>query len=131
MRKKQYYYDDEDDYLEDDGGLSQDQIDEFTAKGAECFTTISDMGSVKVGIEGKCTILIPNGYGDGTTEVRIVPNRDYIPDGASFLTTVEGEEIGIFSYDCGAKIVKTLSGRYGIYNMHADHGIVIFEKWNR
>ena len=96
---------------------------------AETLHTMSDVGSVKVGIEGKCTILIPNGYGDGTTEVRLVPNRDYIPDGASFLTTVEGEEIEIFSHDCGQEVIKTLSGRFGIYNMHADHGIVIFERW--
>lgn len=31
---------------------------------AETLLTMSDVGSVKVGIEGKCTILIPNGYGD-------------------------------------------------------------------
>lgn len=92
--------------------------------------TASDVGGVKIGIEGKCTICIPNGYGDGPTEVRIVPNRDYIPYGARFLTTVEGEEIGIFSYDCWSEVVKTLSGRFGIYNMHADHGIVIFERWS-
>ena len=98
---------------------------------AETLLTMSDVGSVKVGIEGKCTILIPNGNGDGTTEVRLVPSRAYIPEGAEFLTSIEGEEIGIFSYDCGPEVVKTLSGRFGIYNMHADHGIVIFEKWNR
>ena len=98
---------------------------------ARTLHTMSDVGSVKIGVKGACEICIPNGYGDGTTEVRIVPNRDYIPDGASFLTTVEGEEIGIFSYDCGPEVVETLSGRYGIYNMSDDdHGIVIFEKWN-
>lgn len=96
----------------------------------EALPTMSDVGSVKIGIEGKCTILIPNGYGDGPTEVRIVPNRDYIPDGACFLTTVEGDSIGIFEYDCGQEVIKTLSGRFGIYNIEgSDHGLVIFERW--
>lgn len=49
---------------------------------AETLLTMSDVGSVKVGIEGNAQSLS-----------------------------------------------QTLSGRFGIYNMHADHGIVIFERW--
>lgn len=28
-----------------------------------------------------------------------------------------------------SEVVKTLSGRFGIYNMGSDHGLVIFERW--
>ena len=30
-------------------------------------TTISDIGSVKIGIDGQFTLDVPNGYGDGDT----------------------------------------------------------------
>lgn len=129
MRKKHYYYDDEDDYLEDDGRLSQEQIDELTAKGAECFTTFSDMGSVKVGVPGACGVCVTNGYGDGDTTVVIAkkPLPD-LPDIGTFVTSVVGKQISIFAFDCGDTVVRTLSGRYGIYNIPGKR-CVVFDKW--
>lgn len=127
MRKKHYYDDDEDDYLEDDGRLSQEQIDEFTSKGAECFTTFSDMGSVKIGVPGACGVFISNGYGDGDTTVVIAkkPLPDLI---GTFVTSVVGKQISIFAFDCGDTVLRTLSGRYGIYNIPGKR-CVVFDKW--
>lgn len=34
-------------------------------------TTISDIGSVKIGIDGQFTLDVPNGYGDGDMAVII------------------------------------------------------------
>ena len=93
--------------------------------------TASDVGSVKIGVKGKCEICIPNGYGDGETDVLIVQDRKLVPSGANFLTSVEGDAIGIFAYDCGSETAKTLSGRFGVYNVPGcDHGIVVFERWS-
>lgn len=45
-----------------------------------------------------------------------------------------GNNINIYDYDCGNKVIKTLSGRYGIYvagdrGVFLNKGAVIFEKW--
>lgn len=109
--------------------LSQDQIDEFTANGAECFTTFSDMGSVKIGVPGACGVYITNGYGDGDTTVVIAkkPLPD-LPDIGKFVTFVEGKQISIFAFDCGDTVARTISGRYGIYNIPGKR-CVVFDKW--
>ena len=74
-------------------------------------SVISDAGSVKVGNDD-CTILLPNGYGDGITEVYILEKDDPLPDKAKFFTTIEGNAIGIYDYDCGGEKVTIISGRY-------------------
>lgn len=89
--------------------------------------TASDAGSVRIGVKGKCEICIPNGYGDGMTEVLIAPNRKCVPEDAIFLTCVEGDSIEIFSHDCGNEVVKTLSGRFDIYNLPGGPAVV-FER---
>lgn len=121
--------DDEDDYLEDAGWLPQEQIDEFTAKEAECVTTFSDVGSIKVGVPGACGVCVTNGYGDGGTTVVIAkkPIPD-LPVIGTFVTSVEGKQIGIFASNCGDTVAMTISGRYGIYNIPGTR-CVVFNKW--
>lgn len=91
------------------------------------FKTVSDAGSVKIG-NGSFSILIPNGYGDGMTDVCVVDDRNENPfaDVLKFLTSVEGK-IDIYSADCGNSVETGLIGRYGIYY---GYGFVVFEKWS-
>lgn len=96
----------------------------FAAK-CERYKTVSDAGSVKIGND-KFSILIPNGYGDGMTDVCIVYTKDNpFSNVLKFLTSVEGT-IYIYSHDCGNSVETGLIGRYGIYY---GHGFVVFEKW--
>ena len=91
--------------------------------GDKVFKTVSDIGGVKIGND-KFTVIIPNGYGDGDTRIAIV-NRGEINDNMfNFFTFIEGD-INIYSYDCGDDVVKTISGKYGVYYWE---GFVIFEK---
>lgn len=97
-------------------------------------TTYSDAGSVKVGIAGRFTALIGNGYGDGETLVTILEQNEALPEGARFENVIEGEEINIYAYDCsgwqGKEVVETLSGRYGCYSKGENSGgAVYFWKW--
>jgi len=90
--------------------------------------TDSDAGSVKIGNE-TMTINIPNGYGDGQTDVFIVEKKkgDNVRIPYDFLTTVKGT-FNIYEYDCGngEDAVVTISGEYAIY---FENGVVVFEKW--
>lgn len=93
--------------------------------------TSSDAGGVKIGVD-QFTIVIPNGYGDGDTEVFIYDDNDKIDDDIKynqlkFLTFIDGEKINIYSYDCGNEVAETISGRYGVYYYD---GCVYFESWN-
>lgn len=91
--------------------------------GDKVFKTMSDIGGVKIGND-KFTVIIPNGYGDGDTRIAIV-NRGEINDNMfNFFTFIEGD-INIYSYDCGDDVVRTISGKYGVYYWE---GFVIFEK---
>lgn len=99
------------------------------------YNTEADAGSVKIGINGRFTVLMPNGYGDGDVDVYILEEGEKAPDGARFLTSVEGEEINVYAYDCdgyrGGEIVTTLSGRFGVYSKDTgDGGSVYFELWH-
>lgn len=105
------------------------------------FYTESDAGAVKIGINGKFTILIPNGYGDGDVCVLVTEKDEPGTEQAKgeFFTSIEGDEINIYAYDCkgyrGDEIVTTLRGRYGIYTDSEEKdgeiigGLVVFEKW--
>lgn len=94
--------------------------------GERQFKTSSDAGGVKVGTDG-FSMIIPNGYGDGITRVAIV-GKNELPqsDILRFFTSVKGEKINIYSYDCGEGVSRTMSGRYGIFH---GEGFVVFEKW--
>lgn len=102
------------------------------------YLTCSDAGSVKIGIDGRFTIRIPNGYGDGKTLVEVIDAKEIVPNWCKFLTSIEGTDISIFNYDCkgGAEIEK-LSGRYGIFVLRESEmpipgydGCVVFQKWS-
>jgi hypothetical protein len=90
------------------------------------FKTTSDAGSIKIG-NGSFTILIGNDYGDGETRVAVVMEKDtFNSQLMNFKNSVEGI-INIYDYDCGGgQVIKTITGKYGIY---AYNGIVVFEKW--
>lgn len=60
--------------------------------------------------------------------------NEYKPEDYALWASVRGNNINIYDYDCGNKIIKTLSGRYGIYvagnrGEFLNKGAVIFEKW--
>lgn len=96
--------------------------------------TDSDSGAVRIGIDGLCTINIPNG--DGSTAVLIGEAGERTPYENGFFATVSGEKINIFDYDCdGGEIVETLHGKYAIYvigdeGAFLNRGAVFFEKWD-
>lgn len=99
--------------------------------GNRCFKTVSDAGSLLVGNE-EYQVLIPNGYGDGTTRVAVFNkadsdfdiNSDYdvafriMPDMMDSGPYLYGE-FNIYPYDCCNPTVdepcKTLEGRYWTY----------------
>lgn len=86
----------------------------------------SDAGGVKVGTD-KFSIIIPNGYGDGTTRFAVL-NKDEMNESAfEYFTLLEGDEVNVYSCDCGDEILYTLKGRYGAY--YSD-GFVVLVKYN-
>lgn len=92
--------------------------------GSNQFKTESDAGGVKIG-NGDMSIIIPNGYGDGTTRVAILEPKEMNSSAFNFITAVEGT-VNIYTYDCGSDIECTIKGRYGIYSKD---GFVVFERW--
>lgn len=85
--------------------------------------TSSDIGGVKIGNED-FGIIIPNGFGDGETEVIITNNDAHVP--LSFYTSVKGN-FNIYNYDCGNTVETTLNGKYMIYS---GKQTVVFVKQN-
>lgn len=97
------------------------------------FYSESDRGVLAVGIIGQFIIDIPNLYGDGITEVIVLDQDEDLPYKAKFFSTICGDQINIYSYDCWVddqEILTTLSGSYCCYNFETyDHGVVIFRKY--
>lgn len=87
---------------------------------AHKFTTISDAGSLKVGNSSFST-LFSNGYGDCENLVYII-DREINLHCLEFKTIIEGSEINIYEYDCGNKVIATLSGKYALYS-HTKNGL--------
>lgn len=95
--------------------------------GNHCFKTASDVGSLLVGNE-EFQVLIPNGYGDGTTRVAVFNKVDSDHSVASRIMSdmmdshrgpyLHGK-FNIYPYDCCNPTVdepcKTLEGRYFTY----------------
>jgi|GEM_PF-956631 len=92
--------------------------------GEKSFHTISDAGSLKIGNDS-FSILIPNGYGDGTMRCAILESGEFNRDAFEFFTSIEGT-LNIYGYDCGDDVVKTITGRFGIYH---GNGFVVLERW--
>ena len=42
-------------------------------------------------------------------------------------TSIQGEEINIYTYDCGDAVARTISRRFGVF---CGEGFVVFEKWD-
>ena len=100
------------------------------------FSTTRDLGGVLVG-NTDWQVLVPNGYGDGTTEVHIIRFKDfeeqleYVMDKETgkhhfdYFTVVKGH-FGIYPYDAYKtkseleKPAKVLKGEYSIY-YHEQH----------
>lgn len=94
--------------------------------GEKQIKTDSDAGSLKVGTEA-CSMLIPNGRGDGVTRVAILERDEWNNSMLDFFTSIQGSAINVYGYDCGEKVVRTISGRYGIFR---GEGFVVLEKWD-
>ncbi|UXI83412.1 hypothetical protein NYZ94_00240 (plasmid) [Ligilactobacillus salivarius] len=102
------------------------------------FNTTSDLGGVLIG-NTDWQVLVPNGYGDGTTKVHIIEFKDfeeeleyvkgkekYVRDRENgknyfwYFTVVKGH-FGIYPYDAYKtksellKPMKVLKGEYSIY----------------
>ena len=92
--------------------------------------TYSNVGSVKIG-NNSFQFNIPNGYGDGYTEVLISDASTEAPTNAEFVMYIEGD-FNIYSYDCSTSdVAHTLHGAYYVYSqrdLRADHGKVWFIK---
>lgn len=85
----------------------------------------SDAGSVKVGVDNM-SVFVPNGYGDGISRVAIFDSSKAFNDSMmSYFTTIKGENMIIYDYDCGDVAATTISGRYNIYYYS---GLVAFVK---
>lgn len=92
--------------------------------------TYSDVGAVKIG-NNSFQFNIPNGYGDGDTEVLISDAQTKAPTNAEYVMYIEGD-FNIYSYDCStSNVAHTLHGAYYVYSqrdLSADHGKVWFIK---
>jgi hypothetical protein len=82
--------------------------------GDKQFKASSDAGGLKIGNEN-FDILIPNRLGDGTTIVAIFDDpREFNSHMLDYFTSIYGT-FNIYDYDCGNEVLKTISGRYGVY----------------
>ena len=88
--------------------------------------TVSDAGGLKIGNES-FSVIVPNGYGDGDMWYTVVEKGCFNHDMLTFWTSVSGDEIHIYDYDCGSDVIETLSGRYGVYS---GYGFVVLEHWD-
>lgn len=90
--------------------------------------TTSDAGGLKIGNE-TFSVNVPNGYGDGEMMFTVVEKGCFNNNMLDYWTTVSGEKIQIYDYDCGSEsnVIDTVSGRFGIYS---GYGFVVLEKWS-
>lgn len=88
--------------------------------------TDSDAGGLKIGTDD-FSVIVPNGYGDGTMYFAIVGKGCFNHDMLNFWSSISGKNINIYDYDCGGEVIKTLSGRYGVFY---GYKFVVFEKWD-
>jgi len=92
----------------------------------DAIDTISDAGGLKIGTNG-FNVIAPNGSGDGSTVVSFLEKDSFNSSAFNFWTSISGDEINLYSYDCGNEIAKTVNGRYGVY---FKDGLIVFEKWD-
>ena len=82
-----------------------------------------DGGCIVIGNES-CRVSIPNGIGDGGYTVKVLEKGTIAPKGAFFAGIVKGNDIRVYSYDCGTlteeEEMMWLSGEFYIYTDHGD-----------
>jgi len=88
--------------------------------------TMSDAGGLKIGTNG-FNVIAPNGAGDGSTVVSFLKKDSFNSSAFNFWTSINGNEINLYSYDCGNEIARTVNGKYGIY---FKDGLIVFEEWD-
>lgn len=111
-------------------------LNQFWRKSNKRFTTVSDIGGLRVG-NADFSINIPNGMGDGETRVAFydshIPQKDikcddYFGEGLRYFTCLKGT-FNIYGYDCSKgdeDYLATFTGRFGIYYCS---GYIFFERW--
>lgn len=62
----------------------------------------------------------------GTTRYAVLPRTERIRNMMSFYTSIQGENINIYDYDCADNVSESISGRFGIFTYE---GIIVFEQW--
>lgn len=77
------------------------------------YVTYSDIGSISIGNDS-FRYNIKNGYGDCSNNVYII-ERDVHIECLNFDTTIKGDNINLYDYDCGNDVLCTLKGEYAIY----------------
>ena len=87
--------------------------------------TESDAGGLKVGSDA-FSVIIPNGIGDGTMKFAVVGKGCFNTEMLTFWSSIRGNSICIYDYDCGDDAAAEISGRFGVY---CGYGFVVFEKW--
>lgn len=98
------------DYYDCDGGSLKIGANGFAATFPNC------MG------DGEYTCHILEGY-DGFSSPGVALEGDWVFEGA-----VEGDEIIVYSYDCGDKPLFKLKGHYGVYALKQS-GDMCLMKW--
>lgn len=96
------------------------------------YSTYSDGGCVKIGIDNGF-IRIANGYGDGETIVRVLNENEEKPEDAVLLGEINSDQISVYEFDYGKKVLFTLKGRYGILRDKKEaifNGNLYFQKWS-
>ena len=88
------------------------------------YTTISDCGGVKIGNE-HFSVIVPNGYGDGETNVYVFIGGSLTKDDpAHYFGAIKGDDIKIYGSDCSDDpddVVATISGSYWVYYFGGNH----------
>lgn len=92
--------------------------------GDKCVKTESDAGGLKIG-NSSFSVIIPNGYGDGTTRFAIMDEGTFNTDMLNYFTEVTGP-FDVYDYDCGNSVC--LSAESGKYSIYYYSGIIIFER---
>lgn len=85
--------------------------------GDKCKHTESDAGALKIGNKG-FSVLYKNGYGDGTMRYAVFEDKKaFYGDEMRYEGQFEGDDIHIYSYDCGDDINETLpAGKYQVFS---------------
>lgn len=95
--------------------------------GGKCKKTLSDAGGIKIGSKD-FSIILPNGYGDGITRYAVLVHSTFNNLMFDYKTSIAGNCINIYDYDCGNRVLETLSGEFHVYSCN---GIVVFEDMNK